>query len=880
MNDDLSPMRQQYLDIKAQYPDKILLFRLGDFYEAFDADAEIVARELDIVLTARSNKGGKIPMAGVPHHSVDSYIARLVERGYHVVVVDQMEPPGKKLVRRDVTRVITPGTVVAPEMLEQRRNNYLLALCPETGRDGNWQRVGLAYVDITTGEFALTQIEGKDPKTGSGAEAPVSVLEELARLAPREVLIPRQWADQGISLPNGAFLTPRPDHTFGGALTHQTLLDHFEVRTLDGFGVGDKPLAVSAAGALIQYLRETHKTSLPQLTGMHYYDTSGYMVLDANTRRNLELTETIRGGKARGSLLSILDQTTTPMGGRLLRAWINQPLLDRSRLTARLDAVDALYQEGRRRAEVFEALKPVSDIERLTNRVLAGIAAPRDLLALRASLESIPALHRAILDVPALAGLRDRLDSCREGIDLINAAISDDPPNILNERIGVIRPGYSPELDEVMHNTRHAREWISGLEAIERERSGIKSLKVGFNKVFGYYIEVSQVNAAKVPPDYIRKQTLTNAERFITPELKEYETLVLNAEERMLDIETRLFKEVCAQLSTLSDRLLKTARAVAHLDVFASLAEVAAREGYCRPQITGEDMLAIRGGRHPVVEKLLVGERYIPNDHYFDPEQRIHLITGPNMSGKSTAIRQVAVITLMAQIGSFVPADEAKIGIVDRIFTRIGAQDEIHAGRSTFMVEMTETAALLSAATPRSLLILDEIGRGTSTYDGLAIARAVIEFIHNNPRLNAKTLFATHYHELTELENILPRVRNYNVAVIEEGDHVVFLHKLQAGGADRSYGIHVAQLAGIPKAVVTRATEILHDLEAGRSDFSLAVMRPAPRAKGVPEGQLSMFPKPDSVLVDAIKKLRVEEMSPLEAMTKLYELQRLARELD
>ncbi|MBE2194551.1 MAG: DNA mismatch repair protein MutS [Anaerolinea sp.] len=880
MNDDLSPMRQQYLDIKAQYPDKILLFRLGDFYEAFDADAEIVARELDIVLTARSNKGGKIPMAGVPHHSVDSYIARLVERGYHVVVADQMEPPGKKLVRRDVTRVITPGTVVAPEMLEQRRNNYLLALCPETGRDGNWQRVGLAYVDITTGEFALTQIEGKDPKTGSGAEAPVSVLEELARLAPREVLIPRQWADQGISLPNGAFLTPRPDHTFGGALTHQTLLDHFEVRTLDGFGVGDKPLAVSAAGVLIQYLRETHKTSLPQLTGMHYYDTSGYMVLDANTRRNLELTETIRGGKARGSLLSILDQTTTPMGGRLLRAWINQPLLDRSRLTARLDAVDALYQEGRRRAEVFEALKPVSDIERLTNRVLAGIAAPRDLLALRASLESIPALHRAILDVPALAGLRDRLDSCREGIDLINAAISDDPPNILNERIGVIRPGYSPELDEVMHNTRHAREWISGLEAIERERSGIKSLKVGFNKVFGYYIEVSQVNAAKVPPDYIRKQTLTNAERFITPELKEYETLVLNAEERMLDIETRLFKEVCAQLSTLSDRLLKTARAVAHLDVFASLAEVAAREGYCRPQITGEDMLAIRGGRHPVVEKLLVGERYIPNDHYFDPEQRIHLITGPNMSGKSTAIRQVAVITLMAQIGSFVPADEAKIGIVDRIFTRIGAQDEIHAGRSTFMVEMTETAALLSAATPRSLLILDEIGRGTSTYDGLAIARAVIEFIHNNPRLNAKTLFATHYHELTELENILPRVRNYNVAVIEEGDHVVFLHKLQSGGADRSYGIHVAQLAGIPKAVVTRATEILHDLEAGRSDFSLAVMRPAPRAKGVPEGQLSMFPKPDSVLVDAIKKLRVEEMSPLEAMTKLYELQRLARELD
>ncbi|HRE49715.1 MAG TPA: DNA mismatch repair protein MutS [Aggregatilineales bacterium] len=880
MSDDLTPMRQQYLDIKGQYPDKLLLFRLGDFYEAFDGDAEIIARELDLTLTARPNKNGKIPMAGVPHHAVDGYIARLVEKGFHVVVADQMEPPGKKLVRREVTRVITPGTVVAPEMLEQRRNNYLLALYPEADTEGKtWTRVGIAYCDITTGEFAATQIGGRDPKTGGGQEATVSVLEELARLAPREVLLPKVWVEAGVSLPAGAFLTAQPDQRFLLPFAQKTILTHFAARTLDGFGLGDKPLAVGAAGAILAYIGETMKASLPTITALRAYDTSGYMVLDANTRRNLELTETMRTGKVRGSLLGILDRTATPMGGRLLRTWIAQPLLDVGRLNARLDAVTCLFEEGRRRAEVIEALKPIADIERLTSRILSKIATPRDLLALQGSLGCVPDLKQAIFDAPALYNLRDRLDHVPHVAALIEAAISENPPNVLNERVGVIRPGYSPELDQITANTRHARDWIADLEGQERQRTGIKSLKVGFNKVTGYYIEVSHANAERVPADYIRKQTLTNAERYITPDLKDYETLVLNAEERMIALEAELFHALCAEIARAAPALLMTARAVAHLDAFAALAEVAVREGYSRPEITTDDVLIIQDGRHPVVEKLLEGAPYIPNDHHFDPEQRVHLITGPNMAGKSTAIRQVAVITLMAQVGSYVPARVARIGIVDRIFTRIGAQDEIHAGRSTFMVEMTETAALLAAATSRSLLILDEIGRGTSTYDGLAIARAVIEFIHNHPRLNAKTLFATHYHELTELEAILPRVRNYNVAVLEEGDHVVFLHKLVPGGADRSYGIHVAQLAGMPKAVVSRAREILKDLESGGSDFALPTLHPSPppRPKGISPNQMALIPETDHPLVAMVKALRVEEMSPLEAMTKLYELQRMAR---
>ncbi|MEP7287427.1 MAG: DNA mismatch repair protein MutS [Chloroflexota bacterium] len=868
---DLTPMRQQYLDIKAQYPDAIVLFRLGDFYETFDADAEIASRELDLVLTARSGKGQKMPMAGMPYHAVESYIARLVEKGYHVVIAEQMEPPGKKLVRREVTRVITPGTVVEPGMLDQRQNSYLLAITPETERNSDqWARVGLAYVDITTGEFAATQL-------GEDGDAAIAVLEELARLAPREVLLPLTWAERGVTLPNGAHLSRLPDQHFEFGTAQRCLLDHFQAASLDGYGLADKPLAIRAAGAIIYYLRQTQRNSLPQLTALRTYTTSNFMVLDANTRRNLELTETIRSGKIKGSLLAVLDRTVTPMGGRLLRNWISQPMLDLPRLEARLDAVQALYDDNMMRAETVAALKPIADLERLANRVLSGIAGPRDLLALRQSLEGVPTLAQAIRNAPQLHSLVGRLDPCNEVIESIMAAINESTPALLGDKTGVIRAGYSPELDEVHHNTHHAKDWITALEAIERERTGIKSLKVGFNKVFGYYIEVSHANTIKIPADYIRKQTLVNAERYITPDLKEYETQVLSAEEQILEIEIRLFRELCTQIAACSDRLLKTARAIAFLDVFASLAEVAARENYCRPQLTEQDVLVIHDGRHPVVEKLLQGERYIANDTHFDADERIHIITGPNMSGKSTAIRQVALITLMAQIGSFVPATEATIGLVDRIFTRIGAQDEIHAGQSTFMVEMIETAALLSSSTPRSLLILDEIGRGTSTYDGLAIARAVVEYIHNNPRLNCKTLFATHYHELTELEKILPRVRNYNVSVIEEGDHVVFLHKVVPGGADRSYGVHVARLAGMPKTLVNRANEILKQLEAEGSDFALQRKNAKAGKPDQPE-QLSLISNEPHPAVELLRGLRIEEMSPLDAMTKLYELQRLAKQ--
>ena len=563
------------------------------------------------------------------------------------------------------------------------------------------------------------------------------------------------------------------------------------------------------------------------------------MALDQFTRRNLELVETIRGGAKRGSLLGLLDRTVTAMGARLLRSWLNQPLLELDRLNARLNAVDALVQDDLARGEIAATLKPVADMERLINLIVLGRAAPRDLLGLKAGLQAMPRLRQLISDMPSLNAIAVRLDPCETVLALISSAISDEPPAALNA-IGVIRPGYSSELDSIVNASQDARDWIANLEAHERRRTGIPSIKVSYNKVFGYYIEVTNAHRDKTPDDYVRKQTLVNAERYITPELKEYESRVLSSEEEILALERELFTCVCADISACQETLLKTARAIAHLDVILSLASVAAREGYTRPRLTDENILEIEGGRHPVVEKLLESAtRYVPNDSRLDLTSRIHIITGPNMSGKSTYIRQVALITLMAQVGSFVPADSAAVGLVDRIFARIGAQDEIHAGQSTFMVEMVETARLLSGSSPRSLLILDEIGRGTSTYDGLAIARSVIEYIHNNPRLNCRTLFATHYHELTELPDILPRAANYNVAVAEQGEDIVFLHRVMPGGADQSYGVHVARLAGMPNSVVDRARELLVQLEDGGSDFAL--FKPKPQHQ-----QLSFFDAPEN----------------------------------
>jgi DNA mismatch repair protein MutS len=874
---NVTPLRQQYLDIKREYPDCILFFRLGDFYETFDEDAETAARELDLVLTSRPvTKDARVPMAGVPYHAVDSYIARLIEKGYHVAVCEQMtEPNSRGLVEREVTRVVTPGTIIEPELLVEDKPNYLMAIMPiGSAESGTWNQAGVAYADISTGEFAATQLEGENTA--------VLVLEELARLSPREVIMPESWVERGASLPAGIHLTPVADWRFERGSAEQALTQHFQVRTLDGYGLKETPAAIGAAGATLQYLRETQRNSLAQLTGIRAYSTANFMVLDQFTRRNLELTETIRTRQAKGSLLGILDRTLTAMGARLLRSWINQPLLELSRLNARLEAVEALASDEALRVELSGALRSISDIERLTNRLLVGKAGPRDLLGLRASLEVVPVIQQQIAHIPALKALAGRLDPCQDVYDHIGRAISDEPPAVLNA-IGTIRAGYAQELDDILNATRDARAWIANLEGIERKRTGINTLKVGFNKVFGYYIEVTTANQDRVPPDYIRKQTLVNAERYITPELKEYETLVLNAEEEILAVERRLFEELCQTLCESAQRLLRTAQSLAHLDVFLSLAEVAVRESYVRPHLTEDDLLIVQGGRHPVVEKLLDGGiRYVPNDTHFDSMSRVHIITGPNMSGKSTYIRQVAIITLMAQIGSFVPADDATIGLVDRIFARIGAQDEIHGGQSTFMVEMVETARLLSGSTRRSLLILDEVGRGTSTYDGLAIARAVVEYIHNNPRLNCRTLFATHYHELTELPNILPRARNYNVAVTEEGEQIVFLHRVVPGGADQSYGVHVAQLAGMPRPVVDRAHELLQHLENQGSDFKLptvAAPPPSPRQKALENaGQMHMFNEAVNPAVEALRALDVNELSPLEALTKLYELKRMAGE--
>ncbi|GAB4425987.1 MAG: DNA mismatch repair protein MutS [Anaerolineae bacterium] len=860
-----TPVRQQYLQIKRQYPNAIVFFRLGDFYETFDEDAKIIARELDIVLTSRKvSKNQRVPMAGVPHHAADNYIARLIKAGHKVAICEQIgSDPIKGLVPREVTRVVTPGTVVEDSLLTDTENNYLAALILQP------PRAGIAYVDITTGEFAATQLAGSDIER--------LVLNEMTRLRPAEIITPDAASLaplRGQQIPH----TPYEEWRFELEQARQELQRHFDVATLDGFGLQGKSLAVRAAGAIIQYLTETQKQALSHISRLTAYSTDHFMDLDASTRRNLELTETIRGGAKQGSLLGVLDKTITPMGGRLLRTWLHQPLLNVDALNRRLDAVEGFTGDTIARGDVRRHLREIADLERLTNRVSQGLAGPRDLQAIRRSLEAVPAIQATLhQSQSAISNLP--LDGCADIVSLIGQAIADEPPALLT-KVGFIRPGFSAELDGIIAGSRDAKKWVAGLEGKERKRTGISSLKVGFNKVFGYYLEVTKANADRVPDEYIRKQTLVNAERYITPELKEYESLILNADERQLEVEQRIFKEVCAQISAAAERLLSTSRTLAYLDVVTALAEVALANNYARPQLAEDDTLDIVGGRHPVVERMPlldadgVSTAFVPNDVHLSREELIHIITGPNMSGKSTFLRQVALIVLMAQIGSFVPANRAHIGLVDRIFTRIGAQDEIHAGQSTFMVEMVETAAILSQSTPRSLIVLDEVGRGTSTYDGLAIARAVVEYIHNNPAIRAKTLFATHYHELVEMARILPHIRNYNVAVAEEGSRVIFLHKIVPGGADRSYGIHVAQIAGIPKTVIDRANEVLEQLE-GNADFRQQQERTRQVISGV---QMSFLPAETHPLIEELQALDVDSVSPLEALNLLYQLKQRAAE--
>ncbi len=843
-----TPARQQYLDIKAQYPDAILFFRLGDFYETFGEDAVITARELDIVLTARGiGNGEKTPLAGIPYHAVENYLSRLVEKGYHVAICEQIgEKPEKGLFPRKVVRVVTPGTVVEPGLLQSHANNYLAAVVVHN------DKAGIAYADITTGEFAVTEID---------AENLSPVRAELIRLNAAEVVHPD---DLKLNGEISSHLTSWAAWRFESSRCAETLRTHFGASTLDGFGLKHRNLAIRAAGAILQYIRETEPNALKLLTDLHVYSLSEFMTLDAATRRNLELTETLRG-QHDGSLLSVLDKTVSPMGKRLMRQWVSRPLLDIDQINQRLDGVSYFFDDGMARAELRAALKPLADLERLTNRLLSGYAQPRDLVALRDTLGQIPNIQLLFSgDAPSLSRTLGLLSPCEQELRLLQDAISDEPPATL-QNTGIIRAGYADELDRVMDASAHARDWIANLEAVERERTGIKSLKVGYNKVFGYYIEITKANADQAPEEYIRKQTLVNAERYITPEMKEYETLVLNAEERIREIEIRIFKNVCQELAGSSARLLSSARALAELDALASLAESAALGGYTRPKVTDDATLDIHEGRHPVVEESLHGERFVPNDIVFEEGEIVRVITGPNMSGKSTYLRQAALIVLMAQIGSFVPAESATIGLTDRIFTRIGAQDEIHAGQSTFMVEMVEVANILHHATPRSLLVLDEVGRGTSTYDGVSIAWAMVEYIHNNPDLRAKTLFATHYHELTQLSDLLPGVRNYNVAVSEAGGQVVFLHKIIAGGADKSYGIHVAQLAGLPRSVVTRANDIMAQLE--KSSGSAVKINPQAAQ------QVALFPETNPLL-DELEKLDINSLSPIEALNRLFEWQK------
>jgi len=852
MSEDVTPIRQQYLEIKRQYPDSIVFFRLGDFYETFDKDAETTSRELDIVLTSRPvSKGKRIPMAGIPYHAVENYLARLIEKGYHVAICEQVgDQPAHGLFARQVTRVVTPGTIVEPGLLHGDRNNYLISIVVVEGK------AGIACVDITTGEFTVTELTGDDLMA--------SLRSELQRLRPAEILLP-----DTLILPDGfqGHLTPWQTWHFDQNRCQEALLDHFKVAALDGYGLRGLNQAIRAAGSILQYLQETQPAALKLLTGLSTYSLSEFMTLDTATRRNLELTETIRQGDTQGSLLSVLDHSVTAMGKRLMRQWVSKPLLDIGAINKRQDGVANLLQEGMLRAELRSSLRPLADLERLTNRVVAGHTLPHDLTAVRHTLRILPKIHALFQDGDKNQALQDilkHLHLCPDELNLLESAISDDPPATL-QNTGMIRAGFSAELDNVIEASRHAREWIANLEAVERERTGIKTLKVGYNKVFGYYIEVSSGAAGNVPADYIRKQTLVNNERFITPEMKEYEALVLNAEDRIHEIEVRLFRQVCAQVAQSSQFLLESARCLAELDVLASLAEVASRNSYIRPVVTDDTTLEIHDSRHPVVEMALHGERFVPNDAIFESGELVRIITGPNMSGKSTFLRQVALIVLMAQMGSYVPASSARIGLVDRIFTRIGAQDEIFAGQSTFMVEMTEAANILNHATSRGLLVLDEIGRGTSTYDGLSIAWALVEYIHNHPRLRSRTLFATHYHELTQLSDLLPGVRNYNVAVSDSEGKVVFLHKIIPGGTDRSYGIHVAQLAGMPGTVIQRASEILTQLEA--SSGKAVKINP-----NLPQ-QLILFPETNPLL-DELKTLDVNGLSPIEALNRLYEWQR------
>jgi len=864
-SDASTPLMRQYNSIKQQVPQALLMFRLGDFYELFFEDAVTAARELEITLTARNKeKGAAIPMCGVPYHAAEGYIARLIQKGYRVAICDQMEDPrlAKKLVKREITRIVTPGTAMDANLVRSRENNYLAAVAGLKGAAGD--RSGVAYVDLSTGEFRVTEM------------APVEVAGALEQLGAREVLFPGDLPLPAAEDRTGPRFvrTELEEWVFTHDYADRTLREHFKLLSLDGCGLANRKAAVGAAGAILHYLRETQRAALDHLDRPTFYDRADSMVLDAVTVRNLELVEPLFAADAglQPTLLAVLDQSLTGMGGRLLRQRLLRPSMDRAEIEQRLDAVGELLQQTILRAELRKQLGGILDVERLLAKVTLGSAGPRDVLALGRSIEKIPALKRCFDTQQAerLRSLHDRLDELPDVANLILEAIADEPPINLADG-GAIRAGFHAELDELRDLSLNGRQYIAQIEARERQRTGIGSLKVRFNNIFGYYIEITRANLHLAPADYERKQTLANAERFTTPELKEYERKVLDAEDKILTLEKELFADVRRRVAAQAQRIRATAAAVAQLDVTACLAQVAAENRYHRPEFSDNGEMRILAGRHPAIKRFAEQEagRFIPNDLYLnDSTDLIAIITGPNMGGKSTYLRQAALIAILAQAGSFVPAESASLPVIDRIFTRIGASDNLSRGRSTFMVEMTETAVILNTATPRSFIVLDEIGRGTATYDGLALAWSVVEYIH--ARTRAKTLFATHYHELTELAEQLEGVRNLKVSVKEAGDHIIFLRKVEPGRADRSYGIEVARLAGLPPGVIERAYEVLKLHE--RTEH--VVTEELAKTEEHGPVQIQLFEPVGYGIAERIRGLNLDQLRPIEALQLLAELQR------
>ena len=872
---EVTPMMQKYLETKEQYKDCILFYRLGDFYEMFFDDAITVSKELELTLTGKScGLEERAPMCGVPYHAVEGYLNRLVSKGYKVAICEQVEDPklAKGLVKREVVRIVTPGTNLNTQSMDETRNNYLMCIAYFQGKSG------ISIADVTTGDYYLTEVD--DNK---------KLLDEIVKYHPSEIISNDAFQLSGLDIEdlkgrlNIAVYSLEP-HYFDEDRCRDSLLSHFHVSTLQGMGIEDFPSGLIAAGALMQYLTDTQKTSLSHFTHLYPYLTSKYMLLDSATRRNLELTETLREKQKRGSLLWVLDKTKTAMGARTLRQYIEQPLIDKEAIEERLDGVEALCKQAMSRDEIREYLNPIYDMERLLGKVSYKTANPRDLIAFCSSLKMLPSIKVILQDFPEkiLASIQDEMDDLSDIASLIERAIMEEPPLAIKEG-GIIRDGFDEHIDRLRMAKNEGKNWLAKLEEEDRERTGIKNLKVKYNKVFGYYFEVTNSFKDMVPEDYVRKQTLTNAERFTNPKLKELEDTILNAEDKLYALEYELFCQVRDAIAGEIDRIQKTAKAVAKLDVLCSLSIVAERNHYVRPKMNEKGIIDIKAGRHPVVEQMLSNDMFISNDTYLDNNKFcVSVITGPNMAGKSTYMRQVALIVLMAQIGSFVPAQSANIGMTDRIFTRVGASDDLASGQSTFMVEMSEVANILRNATPNSLLILDEIGRGTSTFDGLSIAWAVIEHISNKKLLGAKTLFATHYHELTELEGKMSNVNNYCIAVKEKGDDIVFLRKIVKGGADKSYGIQVAKLAGVPDMVIDRAKEIVaqlcdNDILEKVQNIAIDQKETKHKTKTYDEVDLTQMSLFDTVtdedVLNELKEIDVSTLTPLDALNTIYRLQ-------